>query len=1288
MMADKTNIGYAMLPVALSFENITKEIASKLGIPLKAAGTKAGVDAGAAIAAGVEQAKGKVESSSAKVATALKKIEDQTGKVKVAEAQLQALRDRGVTDAGRLAAAEEKVAAAQRNLTQAENTHTNATGALRNAQANLAKAQKDAGDAAEGAAVKFGLLSRVSGATGNALGAAASGARSLTGSLAGAAGLVGGVAAVTTTLTKALTVGLDYTRSMNTMQAVSGGTAEQMAQVGARARELGNDISLPGTSANDAAAAMTELAKGGFDVQQSMDAAKGTLQLAAAAGISAAEAATIQSNALNSFGLSADYAGKMSDILANAANASSAEITDIAYGLQAGSAVANQFGISAKDTAATLALLANNGIKSSDAGTLLKSALLHLAAPSDQASAALDALGVQAYDAQGNFVGLAALMGQLQEASKRLTPQMFQENAAIAFGSDAARLAGIGAKEGADGFTKMATAMDRSGAAADVAAARTKGLPGAVERISNAVESFSLALYDVISGPAQQWADRLAEGIGKAEDGFKAAVPYVKDFFKEIDQSGVIDLVKGAFSTLLDTVTGVVTAGIAVGRFFNENKELAGGLAVILTTLLAPALAAMAVSAASAAAAMVVSGATTAGYYALVAATKAWTIAQWLLNAAMSANPISLIVIGIAALAAGLIYAYKHSETFRRIVDAAWKGIKEAASAVVDWFTNTAWPFLQRVWDGIADGWRGLVDTAEGVWTGIRDKFNAMVDFFSNLPSAIKEKAIGMWDSIKDSFKSMVNGLIMMWNAMAAKLTFTMPDIPGVPRRGESIQPIPSLPMLAAGGVAGRTTAGRLWGPGNGTSDSIIGVDTRGYPTALVSTDEGVVKAAAMRGNGAAIVAALNAGWVPSAEYLRAMLIDGGLPRYAEGLNPGADFLRTTIMQMWPKITRIGGRRSEDGYGEHSTGNAIDVMIPDYNSPEGMALGNSVLAFLQKNASTLDVNGIIWRQTSYGYGGSFATGTGMPDRGTPTQNHMDHLHVILGKGRGVGAAPTAAPTAALSGGAGVAAPLSAGGGAGGGIPAGATAGVGPNGEAGYYQSDPRKVRDAEQKVADADDRVKRAEQRVAELGKKAKESERMTAQDNLEKAKREARDARDDLEQTKRGKFTETRQPKGGNGIGGAGGGGDLSGAGGIFGSFLKETFGLDGSWLPDISNFGPLKMFDSFMTAFKGPIQGAIDGQLGIQQPGWTPGSDWQPSSAAPVSAGGTAAPGQGNAPGTEGGLNIAGLNLPGFAPPNVDASIQVTANGPGADEIATAVRRAAPDQQTRLGAAIPTGF
>lgn len=1278
-MADKgQNIGYAMLPVALSFDGITKEIANKLGIPLKAAGTKAGADAGAAIAAGVEQAKGKVESSSAKVATALKKIEDQTGKLKVAEAQLQALRDKGVTDAGRLAAAEEKVAAAQRNVTQAENAHTNASGALRNAQTNLAKAEREAGNAAEEAATKHGLLMRVSSMSSNAFGAAAVGAKSLTGSLVGAAGLVGGAAAVTTTLTKAFTVGMDYTRAMNTMQSVSGATAEQMAAVGARARELGNDISLPGTSANDAANAMTELAKGGLSVQQSMDAAKGTLQLAAAAGISAGEAATIQSSALNSFGLSAEYAGKMSDILANAANASSAEITDIAYGLQAGSAVANQFGISAKDTAATLALLANNGIKSSDAGTLLKTALLHLAAPSDQASGALDELGVKAYDAQGNFVGLQTIMGQLQEASKRLTPEMFQQNAAIAFGSDAARLAGIGAKEGAQGFGAMAQAMDRSGAAADVAAARTKGLPGAMERIGNAVESFSLALYDVISGPAERWADRLAEGIGKAEDGFKAAIPYVKDFIGEIDRSGVIGVATGALSGLFNIIGEVVTAGIGIGKFFADNKELAIGLGTAITVLLLPALA-------SAATAMVISGATTAGYYALVGATKAWAAAQWLLNAAMSANPIGLIVAGIAALAAGLIYAYKHSETFRRIVDAAWKAIKVAAEEVVNWFVNTAWPFLQKVWEGIKAGWTGLVDAADAVWTGVRDKFLAVMDFLANLPTAIRDKAVGMWDGIKDSFKSMVNGLIMMWNGMAEKLTFTVPDIPGVPRRGETIQPIPSLPMLAVGGVAGRTSTGRLWGPGTGTSDSILGIDTRGIPTALVSNNEGVVKAAAMEGNGGAVVAALNAGWVPSAAYLRAMTADGGLPRYATGLNPGAEYIKGLIQKAWPQITNIGGYRPPDGYNEHSSGNALDVMIPNWNTPEGKALGDQVAGWVAANADTFGLTHFIWRQRIYKAGDT--TGQPMEDRGDPTQNHMDHVHAWFQKSGGALPVGNIVPGQSLTGGSssygGATAPLSAGGG---GIPAGAVAGIGPNGEAGYYQSDPRRLRDGEQKVADADDRVKRAEQRVAELGKKAKESERMAAQDSLEKAKREAKDARDDLEETKKGKFTESKRPRGGNGDG-TSGGGDLSGAGGIFGSFLKETFGLDGSWLPDISNLGPLKMLDSFMTAFKGPLQGAIDGKLGIQQPGWEPGSDWRPAESAPVSAGGTAAPSAGNAPGTEGALNIAGLNIPGIAPSNIDASINVTSNGPDASDIATAVRRAAPDQQTRLGAVVPVG-
>lgn len=78
-------------------------------------------------------------------------------------------------------------------------------------------------------------------------------------------------------------VGMDFESQMNTMSAVSQATGAQLDAVAAKARELGNDTSLTATSASDAAAAMTELAKGGFTVEQSMEAAKGTLQLAAAA---------------------------------------------------------------------------------------------------------------------------------------------------------------------------------------------------------------------------------------------------------------------------------------------------------------------------------------------------------------------------------------------------------------------------------------------------------------------------------------------------------------------------------------------------------------------------------------------------------------------------------------------------------------------------------------------------------------------------------------------------------------------------------------------------------------------------------------------------------------------------------------------------------------------------------------------------------------------------------------------------------------------------------------------
>lgn len=291
-------------------------------------------------------------------------------------------------------------------------------------------------------------------------------------------------------------VGIETADSLNTLQAASRATDTQMQAVKATARALGNDLSLPATSAKDAAAAMTELVKASFSVADAQAAAKGSLQLAAAAQIDAARAAQIQANALNAFGLQAKEAGRVADVLANTANAASGEITDVAGALQQAGTVAAGAGISIEDTATAIGLLANAGIQGSDAGTLLKSTLLALRDTGKPAQAAIKDLGLTVYDSQGRFVGLRSIVDDLAQAQGRMSQESFEAATNVLFGSDASRFAAVAAAEGAVGFDKMAKAVGRQGGAAEVAAAKTKGLGGAIEGFKSQVETFKLDLYD------------------------------------------------------------------------------------------------------------------------------------------------------------------------------------------------------------------------------------------------------------------------------------------------------------------------------------------------------------------------------------------------------------------------------------------------------------------------------------------------------------------------------------------------------------------------------------------------------------------------------------------------------------------------------------------------------------------------------------------------------------------------------------------------------------------------
>jgi len=213
--------------------------------------------------------------------------------------------------------------------------------------------------------------------------------------------------------TAAIASAADFEQTMNVMQQVSGATEAQMASLQAQALELGADTVF---SASEAAAGMLELAKAGLTAEESGQAIAGVLDLAAAGNLDLAEAATIAANAVNAFRLEASDTNDVANLLAAAANASSVEVTDLAYGMQMASAVfaSNSQSIETLNTA--LAILGNNGLKGSDAGTSLKTMMMRLAAPTDKARAAIESLGVSMYDAEGNMRALPDIMNDLQAA--------------------------------------------------------------------------------------------------------------------------------------------------------------------------------------------------------------------------------------------------------------------------------------------------------------------------------------------------------------------------------------------------------------------------------------------------------------------------------------------------------------------------------------------------------------------------------------------------------------------------------------------------------------------------------------------------------------------------------------------------------------------------------------------------------------------------------------------------------------------------------------------------------
>lgn len=300
--------------------------------------------------------------------------------------------------------------------------------------------------------------------------------------------------AVTDFVGGAISAAGNFEQSMGVLQAASGATTAQMDQMRNLAVALGNDMELPGASASDAATAMLELSKAGLSVDQTMAAAKGTLQLAAAAETDAATAAQITAGALNAFGLSGDHAAQIADQLAAGANASAASITDLSQGFQQAGFVFNATGQNTDDLVTALSMLTNVGLTGADSGTALKNAMMQLMAPTSQASAVMQQYGINVRDAQGNMLPFRDIIGVLQDKLGGLSPAAREAALKTMLMGDGMKAMLPLMDAGVAGFDEMRNKVNEQGAAQKMAAAQMQGFNGAMGGLSNAVETLQLVI--------------------------------------------------------------------------------------------------------------------------------------------------------------------------------------------------------------------------------------------------------------------------------------------------------------------------------------------------------------------------------------------------------------------------------------------------------------------------------------------------------------------------------------------------------------------------------------------------------------------------------------------------------------------------------------------------------------------------------------------------------------------------------------------------------------------------
>ncbi|MCI2983798.1 phage tail tape measure protein [[Clostridium] innocuum] len=522
----------------------------------------------------------------------------------------------------------------------------------------------------------------------------------------------------------------DFDSAMSQVAAVSGATGKDFDALRNKAREMGAKTKF---SATEAAEAMNYMAMAGWKTEDMLDGIEGVMNLAAASGEDLATTSDIVTDALTAFGLSAKDSGHFADILAAASSNANTNVSMMGETFKYCAPIAGALGFSAEDTAEAIGLMANAGIKSSQAGTALRTIMNNLAGDVKISGKAIGDVTIATTNADGSMRDLSDILSDCRSAFRNLTESEKAQAAESLVGKNAMSgfLALMNAGQG--DIDKLSSAIDNcDGSAEKMATTMQDNLAGQLTILKSQLQELAISFGDILMPAIRSIVSKLQGFVDKLngmDEGTKRTIV-------------TIALLVASIGPLLVIIgTAISKIGVAMQGFV----KLANGISK------------------------------------LKVAVQGGTGVLGKLGAALGgiSAPVLAVVAVIAVLVAAFVHLWKTNEGFRDAIIGTWNRIKDTISGfcqgIVDRLNALGFQFtdivdvLKTVWDGfcqvlapifegVFNNIANILSTVTGVITGILDVFiGIFTGNWSQAWTGVKEIFSSIWNGISSFFTNILN---------------------------------------------------------------------------------------------------------------------------------------------------------------------------------------------------------------------------------------------------------------------------------------------------------------------------------------------------------------------------------------------------------------------------------------------------------------------------------------------------------------------------------------------------